>query len=311
MFQAARSGDQAPVDLRTQDITGHTVSVLVREGQTLRALPVLPRGEPLPASATLRGLRTRRDGQRTLDLWLLQGEGTDPEAATPLGCMSFHGLSPEPAGANVELEVRHGVDGLVVVEARGSDGRPLPHQVGPPEVPLRDLVAGKLPMDVVIVLDSSGSMYGPPFAEGCALAQQLVESVRGPNRRVGLISTSSEAVEDLRADVGPLLRTLRAIVPVGAGSLAGALERAGTWLDQGVCRHRVAVLITDALLEDAEGCAEAASRLGARGVDVHVVHVGDRGDASLLAMFAQGRGAITRAAPSLAPQESIPELHRA
>jgi molecular chaperone DnaK len=271
MMHAAQAGETSPVDLRTQDVTGHSVSVLVRQGERLVRRLLIPRRTPLPAEAACDGLVTVRDGQTELDVWLVQGDGSDERA---LGCMTFHGLPVQPAGQRVHLRARHGVDGLIVVDARLRDGTELPHRVAAPAAPLADLDAGSVPGDTVLVLDASGSTLGPPHALLRAGAQAALERVRGPNRRFALVTCPGGLRVPFTADVGAVHAALRAIVPMGATPLASALDLAEAQLAGSVGTQRSVVVLTDGLTDEPDEVTARLARLARHGVSVSAIFTG-------------------------------------
>jgi len=83
-----------------------------------RVAPVLPRNSKLPARRAYE-LATARDGQRELELVVLQGDASRAEACELLGTVVVPGLVPGPAGAaRVAVEFAVGPEGILRVTAR-------------------------------------------------------------------------------------------------------------------------------------------------------------------------------------------------
>jgi len=83
-----------------------------------RVAPVLPRNTKLPARRTYE-LATVRDGQRELELVILQGDASRADACELLGTVSVPGLAAGPAGAaRVTVEFAVGAEGILRVTAR-------------------------------------------------------------------------------------------------------------------------------------------------------------------------------------------------
>ncbi len=288
---ARLSGESSPVDLRTQDVTGHTLGILALRDGALQHVPLIPRQARLPAERVREDFCTSHDNQTTLDLWLVHGETDDPAACTALGRFEFHGLPPRPAGAPVGVTFRYSADGLVEVEATTlADGQRLPYRVASEDFPLAELVAGRLPADTVIVLDTSGSLYGPPFELARASVTRFVQAARAPNRRLGLACVSPSAGPVMKVPLGPdvasTLGALRGLLPVGASPLGALIACAREALKSSVCVQRTIVVVSDGLPDDPDAALEEAARFRASGGTILAIAVGARADVGWLAELA-------------------------
>lgn len=128
------------------------------------------------------------------------------------------------------------------------------------------------PADLVLVLDASGSLAGPPRARGAAALRTLVASL-APDRRVALVLATSPAI--VVAPLAPLASSGPAIdaalercPPGGPATLARACELAGLEVERGG-RGATVVLVSDLAWGALE--TEALARLEARGAALILV----------------------------------------
>lgn len=84
-----------------------------------RFLPILSRDQRLPAKGSCM-LPTSKKNQRSMEVWIFQGEGPSIADTEPLGRLEIQGLPPGPIGSTtVVIEAR--VDGESILEVRARD----------------------------------------------------------------------------------------------------------------------------------------------------------------------------------------------
>ena len=159
--------------------------------------------------------------------------------------------------------------------------------VTPPRVSEKDLV----PRDVILVLDTSGSMEGEKIEQARASALHLLEGLR-PTDRVNVLLFSSsvqafakEPVAATPENLGKLRVFVSGIRALGATDLAYALWRAMRG-EKAVGRVRTVVLLTDGRPTVGEERPEAIVKMaregGRSGLRVYPFGVGDDVDSGLL-----------------------------
>ena len=68
-------------------------------------------------------------------------------------------------------------------------GQILPYRVASDRVTLADIASGRTPHQVILVMDSSGSMYGRNLEHAKHAALDFVErTLAKPNQRVGIVA---------------------------------------------------------------------------------------------------------------------------
>lgn len=181
----------------------------------------------------------------------------------------------------------------------------------PPTVP-----GPALPRDLVLLLDTSGSMGGAPLAQAVAVSLALVDSL-GPQDQLQMVEFSLQArawlpgpvaaTPDNRARATQWLRSLRA----GGGTEMKSGILAALACLRGEAQRQV-VLLTDGLIGfEQEIVGEIARRLP-RGCRVHTVGIGSGVNRSLLAPAARaGAGVEVIIGLEDAPSEAAARLVQA
>ena len=272
------TGEESPVDLRTHDVTSHSLGLAVYKSSILFNSKIIGKNSRIPANQTREDFTTTHDNQASMDLWLVQGESDDPVQCTALGHFEFYGIPPRPAGeTRLAITYRYNANGIVEVEAMDlSTGQLLPHRMSGGEVSLGDIAAGHAPLQVALVVDCSGSMFGLGFAAAISRAKQVAsQALSSENRQLSLITVPGGVRAKPTRDLKGVHRVLDALVPVGSSTLGHGLARARSLLRPRGGQQRVIVLITDGLCDDPEVVTPEAHRLRATGARVLTVGVGD------------------------------------
>jgi len=106
-----------PTAFSVTNVNSHSLGIEGIDPQTLRKTNVIliPRNTPLPAMFTER-FTTKRDGQQSLVVQVLEGETSDPEDCTRIGGTVIRGLPAGlPRGTPVEVTFEYGTNGRLEV----------------------------------------------------------------------------------------------------------------------------------------------------------------------------------------------------
>ena len=115
---AAITGQRPPVDVRTHDVTSHSLGMVVFQEGTLKTSLVIPRNSRIPCEHSRSDYVTTHDNQESMDLWLVQGEDANPLGCHVLGHFEFFGVPKRPAGESpLSGTFRYNANGIVEVEA--------------------------------------------------------------------------------------------------------------------------------------------------------------------------------------------------
>ncbi len=261
-----------------------------------------PQGEPLAARATLRlaisdALRVGGGPSSPSHEVLLQTATGDAAAA----CVVT--LSDSAARLDRDLVVRWPVGaaapGVSLLTGRPAEGRaPADSGYGLLTLvpPLPEARGEGLPRDLVVLLDTSGSMMGEPLAQAKTVVRALIEHL-GPRDRLELIEFSSavrrwgrRARSVGKRERDSALAWLDALEASGATDMVPGIIAALAALREGA--QRQVVLVTDGLIGFEEKVVAEILRGLPPDTRVHTVGVGSAVNRTLTAGAARaGRGA--------------------
>ena len=274
---ARRSGEESPVDIRTHDVTSHSLGLAaIRDGKLANAR-IIDRNTRVPAERTRDDIITTFDNQTCVDLWLVQGEDDDPLSCTVLGHFEFYGIPPRPAGASrLSITYRYNANAIVEVEAMDLvSGQTLPYRIASAKVTLQDIAEGRAPRQVVVVTDTSGSMYGPPIEAAKRLTRQLADDLLDhAHQRVAVVACPGGVRQMPTADKARVLKAADGMAAIGSTPMADTLDRADQSIEPEAGVARAFVIITDGHLDDVDGVCRRIDRLRSSGTKVVVVGVG-------------------------------------
>lgn len=276
-IEAAKlAGEAPPVDIRTHDVTSHSLGMVVyREGQ-LRNSKIIEKNSRIPSERTRDDYVTTHDGQSTMDLWLVQGESSDPVECNVLGHFEFYGIPMRPAGkSRLSVTFRYNANGIVEVEAMDLDsGQTLAHRMATSNVTLEDLARNRAPMNVVLLMDCSGSMYGQNISDARGAAWSFVERSLAPNRQIAVVAFPGGTVCPLTADRDRIWQALQALSPIGSTPMTEGLTSAREMMKSRAGVQRVFVVLTDGHPDDPDGAMAEAHRIRTNGGRLVTIGVG-------------------------------------
>ena len=290
---AKLSGQDSPVDIRTHDVTSHSLGMVVYRDRQLRNSRIIRRNTRIPAEQTRDDYTTSHDNQTTMDLWLVQGEEDDPLNCTVLGHFEFYGIPPRAAGdSQLAVTFRYNANGIVEVEAMDLvTGQILPHRMASGQVSLEDLAHNRAPMQVALVMDCSGSMYGQNIVDARAAALSFAERTLGvANRQVAVIAFPGGTRSAATNDLSRITQAIDGLTPIGSTPLADGLHDARDLLRPRAGVQRVFVVLTDGHPDDPDATMAEVHRLKASGARLITIGVGSQVQQDFLRSLASQPG---------------------
>jgi uncharacterized protein YegL len=288
---AELAGQASPVDIRTFDVTSHSLGMAVYRDGALHNSRIITKNTRIPAERTRDDYTTSHDGQTTIDLWLVQGESPDPLKCAVLGHFEFYGIPARPAEASrLSVTYRYNANGIVEVEAMDlATGQILPHRLAAGKVTLEDLAHDRAPMMVALVMDCSGSMYGANIDNARKAATAFVRrTLAQPNRQVAVVAFPGGVRAAPTDDVERLLRAIESLTPIGSTPMDEGLAEARNLLKPRAGVQRVIVVMTDGHPDDPEGAASEIHKLRSGGARIVTIGVGDQVQQDFLSTLASG-----------------------
>jgi len=288
---AELAGEESPVDIRTHDVTSHSLGMVVYRDGNLHNSKIIGRNTRIPAEKTREDYSTTHDGQTTIDLWLVQGEEADPLACSVLGHFEFYGIPPRPAGqARLSVTYRYNSNGIVEVEAMDLEtGQILPHRLAAGQVTLEDLAHNRAPMQVALVMDCSGSMYGANIQNAKQAALGFAQTtLSSPNRQIAVVAFPGGVKSTPTAEMDRLKWAIDSLTPIGSTPLSEGLGDARNLLRPRAGVQRVFVVMTDGHPDDPDATVAEIHRLRTSGARIITIGVGDQVQQNFLASLASG-----------------------
>jgi molecular chaperone DnaK len=276
---ARMQGTEAPVDLRTHDVTSHALGMVVYRDRKLFNSKIIRRNSRIPAEQTRDTYTTTHDNQTTMDLWLVQGEPEDPLTCSVLGHFEFYGIPPRPAGdSQLAVTFRYNANGIVEVEAMDlMTGQILPHRMASGQISLHDLAMNRAPMQVALLMDCSGSMYGRNLEDARNAARAFAErTLELPNRNLSVIAFPGGVRCSPTADLAKVRAALDSLSPIGSTPLSDGLHDGRDLLRPRAGVQRVFVIMTDGHPDDPDETIAEVHRIKASGARIITIGVGDQ-----------------------------------
>ncbi len=277
MELAAMMGEESPIDIRTHDVTSHALGMVVYNQAKLHNSKIISRNTRIPADKTRDDYVTSYDGQTTMDLWLVQGEEENPLECTVLGHFEFYGIPARPAGqSQLAVTFKYNANGIVEVEAMDlQTGQILPHRLAAGNVTLEDIASNRAPMQVALVMDCSGSMYGANIAAAKQAALAFVEkTLAQPNRQIAVVGFPGGVFCTPTSDVARAQRAISELTPIGSTPMGEGLHDARDLLRPRAGVQRVFVVMTDGHPDDPDDTIAEIHKLRTSGARIITIGVG-------------------------------------
>ena len=222
-LEAARlSGEKPDIDIRTHDVTSHSLGMVVFRESQLHNSRIISKNTRIPCEQTRDNYVTTHDGQTTMDLWLVQGENEDPLECNVLGHFEFYGIPPRPAGeSRLAVTYRYNANGIVEVEAMDlRSGQTLAHRLAAGHITLEDLARNRIPMQMALIMDCSGSMYGQSIDDAKTAARSFVERSLQPGRQLAIVAFPGGVLAPPTSDIRRLTGAIDQLTPIGSTPMA-------------------------------------------------------------------------------------------
>ena len=276
-LESARlSGEQSSIDIRTYDVTSHSLGMVVFKDGQLTNSKIIERNSRIPCEHTRDDYVTTHDAQTTMDLWLVQGENDDPLECNVLGHFEFYGIPSRASGqSSLSVTYRYNANGIVEVEAMDlRSGQTLAHRLAAGNTTLEDLAKNRAPIHMALIMDCSGSMYGQSIddAKGAALA--FVERSLRPGRQIAVVAFPGGVLSPPVNDLDRLKTAIARLTPIGSTPLASGLRQARELLRPRAGVQRVFVVMTDGHPDEPDETVAEAHRVRSSGGRIVTIGVG-------------------------------------
>jgi molecular chaperone DnaK (HSP70) len=291
---------------RISDVMSHSLGAVAvgDDGSCYVNDIIIRRNVPIPAEHSRAYLHAVHGGSNDrLEVYLTQGESSQPLDCSILGRYVFSGFRPTQPEVTVDVGLSYDLNGVVQVRATQRDTghalamrvEPVPDDLSwlgrPPEATTTQTPAD--PVRIYLLIDVSSSMDGEPLAEAQAAARAFLERCDFTAAEVGLISFSDQVT--LQAEATDNARKVQAAIARleadGTTNLSDALVLARQKLASRD-RARYVVLLTDGYPDAAENAVWEAALTREEGIQIVAIGTGDADREYLRRLSNTDEGAI-------------------
>ena len=153
-------------------------------------------------------------------------------------------------------------------------GQTLAYRRATSTVTLEDLARNRAPMNIVLLIDCSGSMYGTNIEEARRAGFSFAERSLDSNRQIAVISFPGGVVTPFTGEIRKVEQALGSLTPIGSTPMAEGLAAARDLMKTKAGVQRVLVVLTDGHPDDPEGATAEAARIRQSGGRVVTIGVG-------------------------------------
>jgi molecular chaperone DnaK len=276
ILSAEAEGRPSEIGIRTHDVTSHSLGMVVYRRGCLHNSRIISKNARIPAEKSRDSYVTSHDGQTTIDLWLVQGESDDPIQCNVLGHFEFYGIPPRPAGeSQLSITFRYNANGIVEVEAMDlRTGQTLPHRLSQARTTLEDLANDRAPIQMALLVDCSGSMFGNAMDDARNAAVSFIEHSLKPGRQLAIVAFPGGVFSPLSTNKTSLQEAIGRLTPFGSTPMADGLRAAQNLLGIKAGVQRVYILLTDGHPDDPDATLAEAHRIRSAGGRLITVGLG-------------------------------------
>jgi uncharacterized protein YegL len=263
--------------ISSRDVSSHSLGTVTMKDGRLNNSIIIPKNSPIPAEMSRSDYVTSYDNQTSLDVYVIQGEESDPSCCTLLGAYEFYDIPERPAGkSQISISFKYNLDVMVEVEAKDiSTGKALPKRVKTKDVSLAGLESSGA-LDIAMLIDASGSMSGGELDDAKAAVVSFLERIKG-QVQVGLISfgdPDAHIRQQLTGDFTAVKAAAQRLNARGGTPMDKAISLANTEMLTSGGATSIMILLTDGAPNDPAATEEAAESAKAEGIRIIAIGVG-------------------------------------
>lgn len=275
---------------KSSDVISHSLGMIAQneDGTKYVNSIIIQKNQPIPCQQTRPyQLRVRRSGDNKLEVFMTQGETTEPISCAYLGKYVFTDI-PSVQAKTVVIDITYaydtnGVVNVAAVERSTQQGLKLTVEALPHDVPdrfcLPPVVETKREhLNLYMAFDLSGSMSGEPLAEAKRAAEGFVRECDVTNTSIGIIEFSDETLTTTHASQN-IKKIIRGIDNLHIGRTGYGND---THPFDEIFRNlkkakglRYALVLTDGVWSDRAEAIRAAKRCHQAGIEIIAVGFGE------------------------------------
>ena len=279
--------------MRISDVCSHSLGMVALDNiGMLTNSTIIPKNTNIPCEVSKDHYSTTSHNQTEFDIIVLQGDpGIDPRECPVRDAYEAYNIPPHPAGAPIKVTYKYNANGIIEVAAEDVETKkalPIRSKVGDIdwdsyETP--EPVA--MPMDIALVIDCSGSMYGDKLRNAKKAAIRFLDDI-DESFQVGLVSFQTRAKLEitLTGDFSKLSQAINNFNAGGGNDDEGAIAVARDQVLANSQNIKVLVLLADGRPADMNAMLREANLTKRQNIQIIAIGVGDDVDSDLLKQVA-------------------------
>ena len=153
-------------------------------------------------------------------------------------------------------------------------GQTLAHRLAAGHITLEDLARNRIPMQMALIMDCSGSMYGQSIDDAKTAARSFVERSLQPGRQLAIVAFPGGVLAPPTSDIRRLTGAIDQLTPIGSTPMADGLRHGRDLLRPRAGVQRVFVVMTDGHPDDPDAVSAEIHRIRSTGGRVVAIGVG-------------------------------------
>ena len=274
--------------MRISDVCSHSLGIVALDeiGDLINST-IIKKNTNIPCEISRDNYETTSPNQTEFDVIVLQGDMQDPRDCPVRDAYEIYDIPSRPAGeTRLKVIFKYNASGVIDVEAEDVlSGRVLPKRKKVEDIDWESLVApAPVPMDIALVIDCSGSMWGREISDAKKAAVRFLDDI-GPSAYVGLVSFGNPYAHiqmELTQDFAKLRRAIESLDADGDTPMAEAIALVRNQVLVNSENVNVLVLLTDGMPNNSNNTRREAKLAKQQGIQMITIGVGDGVDSDYL-----------------------------
>ena len=276
--------------MRIRDVCSHSLGMVALDsiGELCNSI-IIPKNTNIPCNESNDNYRMTGHNQTQFDVIVLQGdEGLAPRECPVRDAYEVYNIPPRPAGeTQIKVTFKYNANGVIEVEAEDMKTKKvLPIRKKLEEIDWDELESPtpvSMPMDIALVIDCSGSMYGEKLDNAKKAAIRFLSDI-DPSFQVGLVSfqTQAKLQMTLTDNFRELGRKIDSLSAGGGNNDEGAIAIARDRVLANSKNMKVLVLLADGRPANMNAMLREADLAKQHDIQIITVGVGNDVDRDLL-----------------------------
>jgi molecular chaperone DnaK len=275
---------------KSTDVMSHSLGMIAQnqDGTQYINSIIIPKNQPIPCQQTRPyQLRIRRTTENKLEVFMTQGETTDPMSCAYIGKYVFTDLPQVQAKtAVIDISYAYDLNGVVNITAVERSTQqplklniePLPHDVPDCFSKAPAVEVAREHLNLYMAFDLSGSMAGEPLQQAKKAAESFVNECDVTNTSIGIIEFSDETLTNTHAsqNAKKIIKGIDSlqIGRTGYGNDTHPFDEIYRQLNKAK-GLRYALVLTDGVWSNQEAAIRVAKRCHQAGIEIIAVGFGE------------------------------------